>query len=351
MNNRIFKALLLTCFYTMTSYSQTIEEIVTAFKSKDFKKTINISKQYIESYPDDFNALLALGKSYNSLSKHKEAISYLEKAKKNSVKDWQFSWVYIELIKANFAIGNLKESRENYEIALQYKGTKNSKKELKSIAFIFGYDNFYNDWETLETDNIIFHFQKGTDIESKKIFMERRENAFVKINSFFNSNLPKKIDFFVWNSNNDAIKLLKKPLGFTKPQFCISHNRTNQTLGHELTHNISFWLKDKKKITRFINEGISVYFDLSNRNKIEKAKNVLKKHKTNFTIKNFWVKDKEFPEEILYPVAGAFVEHLISFDKEKFLHLCKNQTFQNAQIIYGTEFENLIKTFNEKTHK
>ena len=333
---------------SIACYSQK-SEMSSAFKNKEFEKVIELGKQIIESDPNDFDGLLGIGKSYNILNEFNSAIPYLEKAKVYAEKNWQLSWSNIELMESYFAIGNIERSKEYYERALEFDGTKNSKKKLKSLALLFGFDNEYKNWETLETKNISFHFQKGTSINDKENYINGRENAFSNINAFFSSVLPKKIDFFVWESNDEAIRVLNKSLGFTKPKYCISHNRDNQTKGHEIAHNISFWLDKTHNRNRLINEGIGVYFDQTKSNRLQKAKIVVENQKIN--IKELWVNGDNYSEKIFYPVAGAFVENLILIDKKKFLELCKNQSYKNAELIYGIELEKIIYDFNKKLNK
>lgn len=320
-----------------------------AFKNKEFEKVIELGKQVIESEPNNFDGLLGIGKAYNILNEFENAIAYLEKAMNCSEQDWQFAWSNIELMESNFAIGNIEQAKKYYKKSLEYKGTKNSTKKLRRLALLYGFDKVYENWETSETENITFHFQKGISIVDKENYMNEREKAFLKINTFFSSDLPKKIDFFVWKSNDEAIKVLNKSLGFTIPKYCVSHNRDNQTKGHEIAHNISFWLDKTNKRNRLINEGIGVYFDQTNSNRIEKAKKAIQNQKMD--IKELWVNGNKSSEQILYPIAGAFVEHLISLDKEKFLKLCQNQSYENAELIYGSELKKIMAEFNKKLNK
>ncbi|WP_418602140.1 tetratricopeptide repeat protein [Hwangdonia sp.] len=347
MTKILLQIIFLTVF-CVSGYSQKSEMSI-AFKNKEFEKVIKLGKQLIESEPNDFDGLLGIGKAYNILNEFNNAIPYLEKAINCSEKDWQFAWSNIELMESNFAIGNLDKAKEYYNKSLEYKGTKNSTKKLKGLALLYGFDEVYENWKILETDNIIFHFQNGTSIIDKENYIKERENAFLNINTFFSSDLPKKIDFFVWKSNEEAMKVLNTSLGFSKPKYCISHNRDNQTKGHEIAHNISFWLDKANTRNRLINEGIGVYFDQTNTNRLEKAKKVIQNQKID--IKELWINGKDYPENILYPIAGAFIKCLVLNDKEKFLELCKKQSYENAELIYGTELEKIISEFNENLNK
>tara|TARA_R110001583_G_C5565427_1_gene401565 strand:+ start:52 stop:1125 length:1074 start_codon:yes stop_codon:yes gene_type:complete len=347
MTKILLQIIFLTVF-CISGYSQK-SEMSNAFKNKEFEKVIKLGKELVESEPKDFDGLLGIGKAYNILNEFNNAIPYLEKAINYSEKDWQFAWSNIELMESNFAIGNIEKAKEFYKKSLEYKGTKNSTKKLKGLALLFGFDKVYENWKTLETDNITFHFQNGTSIIDKENYIKERENAFLNINIFFSSYLPKKIDFFVWKSNDEAVKILNKSLGFTNPKYCISHNRDNQTKGHEIAHNISFWLDNTNNSNRLINEGIGVYFDQTNSDRIQNAKNTLQSKKID--IKEIWLNPNQYSEEILYPIAGAFIENLVLIDKLKFLELCKNQTYENAELIYGKELGKIILDFNNKLNK
>ena len=46
----------------------------------------------------------------------------------------------------------------------------------------------------------------------------------------------------------------------------------NQSAGHEIAHNISYWRNANNQKTRFINEGIGVYFDQNKNDKLKLAK-------------------------------------------------------------------------------
>ncbi|GGH48209.1 hypothetical protein IA57_04330 [Mangrovimonas yunxiaonensis] len=324
-------------------------EMSNAFKNKEFEKVIELGKQVLESEPNDFDGLLGIGKAYNFLNKFENANTYLEKAINCAKQDWQFAWANIELMESNFAIGKIEQAKKYYKKSLEYKGTKNSTKKLRGLALLFGFDKVYENWEIMETENIIFHFQNSNSIPNKEKYIAERQKAFSNINAFFQSELPKKIDFFVWKSNEEAIKVLNKSLGFTEPKYCISHNRDNQTKGHEITHSISFWLDKANKRNRLINEGIGVYFDQTNMNRLEKAKKETQNQKID--IKDFWNNGNNYSEQILYPVAGAFVEYLILLDKKKFLELCKNQSYENAELIYGAELKKIISEFNKQLNK
>lgn len=112
-----------------------------------------------------------------------------------------------------------------------------------------------------------------------------------------------------------------------------------------MTHIISYYLTDNPIRKRFINEGISVAFDLTNENKLDLA--LKSKGQENFnksiSIVEAWNNPKQYPEWVYYPFAGEFIKRLIAqCGKEKFLVFATNQTCENAQKIYGELLDNII---------
>lgn len=82
---------------------------------------------------------------------------------------------------------------------------------------------------------------------------------------------------------------------------------------------------------------------MNNDDKFKIAKEVYKIHPID--IKKTWQENLEIDEDILYPISGAFVQYLIKYDKEKFLTLNDNQTYENAKKIYGDKIDSLINDF------
>lgn len=316
------------------------------FWKGNYDITIEIGKQILETEPNDFETILFLARAEDEKGNFKNAIPYLESAKKLITEDWQKSWTFLELAKNYFGTGKIEDAKLYYNEALKIKGTKNSEKELKKFGMLSGLDEFYKKWKTKETKNIIFHYENTINEDDIERITKTRQIAFEEINTFFNSNLPKKIDFFVWNLKESFNPTLNVNLGFSNPIFCISHNRLNQTPGHEIAHNISYWKNNNNIRTKFINEGIGVCFD---QQKNEKLKIAQETYKTNLIdIKEIWKKQTKLGDDILYPISGAFVYFLIDYNKEKFLKLTENQTYENAEKIYGEDTDNLIDNFIKK---
>lgn len=319
-------------------------EMAENFSKHNFDRTIEIAKEILKSEPDDFETILMVARAENEKGDFKYAIPYLEKAKTLMKEDWQKSWTILETAKNNFGNGNLEIAEQNYNEALKINGTKNSMKNLKNFGMLTGLDEFYKNWKVKESTNIIFHFENGINEKDMERIVVTRQKAFDEINSFFKSNLPKKIDFFVWNLAESFNPILNTNLGFSNPVFSISHNRFNQTPGHEIAHNISFWRNNNTVRTQLINEGIGVCFDQQKNDKLRIGQEVYKNNPID--IKEIWENNLKINDDVLYPIAGVFVEYLIKYDKEKFLKLTENQTYENASKLYDGKIDEIIENFN-----
>ena len=322
------------------------KEMMEAIMKKQPDKAIEIGQKLLQTDPNSFETNFLFSKAYNEKYDFKNALTFIEKSQNLTKEDWQKSWILVESIQTYYGLGKITEAKSIYEKAKQIKGTKNSETELKYWGILLGFDDLYKDWKTVESQNLIFHFQSSISDEKIKFIVKSRQDAFENINSVFNSKLPKKIDFFVWDLESNFNSYLNKNLGFTKPEFCISHNRINQSAGHEIAHNISHWTNSQNTKTRFINEGIGVFFDQNNINKLKLAQEA--NINNPITIKKMWENGNEVDESLLYPISGAFIEFLFKYNKEKFLKLAENQTYESAKKIYDGKIDKLIEEFNKK---
>lgn len=328
--------------FSTSCFSQK-DELYYLINNGQYEKAIEIGKGLLISEPDSFNTYLSLLKAYNGYCDYENAQKYIDKSLELSKANWQYSWAYIEATNAYFGTGIVKKARKMYEKAKIYEGTKNSVKALNSLSLLFGFDDLYNDWEKVETENMIFHFQNGISKNDIDYIVKSRQSAFEEINSFFQSKFPKKIDFFVWNQSESFNTYLNTNLGFSNPKFCISHIRMKQSKGHEIAHNISFWYNKNNNRNGFINEGIGVCFDLEKNDKFQNAKEIYNKNQID--IKEIWKNPSISKESILYPLSGAFVCFLKDYDKSKFLKLVDDQSYESAEKIYEGKIDELINDF------
>ena len=315
-----------------------------------FKRTDDLLKK--DSNEPTVNLLK--GRALVDLGKFNEGKPFIEKAiEYDNNKSWRKAWGLNYLALINFNSGNQLEAKLNLESCLLMNATKNVSKMAKSILMLFGLDQHYDNWTIVETENYVFHFPPNTAVTNIDSFINIREEAFESVNKFFTITIPKKIDFIAWNENEDARDNGIPQLGFSKPEYCLIHSRYNQTLGHEITHIISHYYSEKQIISRFINEGISVAFDLTNEDKLKSAKK--QKLEDNFdgsiSILEAWNDPKKYSEWVYYPFAGEFIKRLLEKGgKEKFLKLVSNQTYESAKKIYGNTLLKIIDELEEEVN-
>jgi hypothetical protein len=225
------------------------------------------------------------------------------------------------------------------------------KKEDNSIQPTGSYDTLGIHWAVVEETNIIYYFQDfSTQSGYAKDYVAAHESAYTNLNAVFKAQLPQKLRFFIWADANLAAQLLGYQLGFTVPKQCVCHVRPNQTIGHEMTHALVYWSGGipPTAVTRFVNEGVAVAFDLNTNNKMETAKAALAGQSVQ-SVRDFWYGSAQSAsEEIFYPVAGAFMDFLYKKNlPSQFSALLKNQTITSAENIYSKgQMDALIAEFD-----
>ena len=346
---KIFTSIFILTSIISSGQNAAIEDLWKLYNSQDLKTVIEKAKPLIEKDPNNVDLNLLMGRSFADQADFKNALPYLELTVKNDNNNsWQKAWALSYLGTCYFMLQDYNNSESSLNDCIKLNATKNATNTAYGQALLFGFNEFYKTWKIVETDNFRFHFQdmSATGVEK---YISEREVAYKEINGFFKSTLPKKIDFFVWESREDAMKVLHANLGFSKPNFCIVHLYYQPTIGHEMTHVISNYTTEIKNKTRFINEGIAVCFDLSNQDKLKLLKDYIAANNKQVAIKDCWENGDKYGEEILYPLSGLFVKELIdSFGKEKFLEFFKNQTYDNAKLVFGNKLDLIIEELEKK---
>lgn len=346
MKTKLTFFLLFICFI-VNGQSLQEQELKDLYATETIDQIIDKANEHLKSAPGNLYYNLVLGLAFTDKGKYEEAVPLLQNVidKDNS---WKKAWGFFYLGRCFYMLSEFEKSESALKSCIKLDASKDATENATRGIGFYGYDSFYNSWTIKESKNIRFHFQ-NMSVQAIKQYIESRDNAFNEINRFFESSLPKKIDFYVWNSRDDASRIVHSDLGFADPSCCIIHSYFQQTKGHELTHVISNYTSAISKKTRFINEGTAVCFDQTNQNELKKVKYWIRTNDKKIEIKEIWKNGREYPEEILYPLAGLFVQELIEkYGKEKFLEFFKNQTYENAQLVYGMELFIFIKEFENK---
>jgi hypothetical protein len=198
-------------------------------------------------------------------------------------------------------------------------------------------------WSVVETDHFRFHFPAEPRVDPAK-FTAQEERAFEQLRGTFTGSLPGKINFYVWNTSQDGERVLGRPLGFSEPRLLLIHATGTQTPGHELTHVLLFHSIHQESTNQFITEGTAVAFDLTPRDRVALARTIMRRNGVKaVSIPELWEQPARLSAEVMYPIAGAFVERLAARGgKERLLRLLRTQTLADARTIYGAELDRIV---------
>jgi len=205
----------------------------------------------------------------------------------------------------------------------------------------------YPGWSVVETEHFRFEFPPAP-VTSPAVFAAAEERAYARLHEIFPASLPAKIHFFVWNSNEQAQPVLGATLGFSNPSELLIHATYDQTPGHELTHVLVYHAVRPEVARRFFQEGTAIAFDLTDRDRIALARAAVTRAGGRYgSVTEIIAADAAAGDDILYPVAGAFVERLAARGgHDRLLQFLKNQSSANARAVYGADFERIMREFD-----
>lgn len=343
---KLFLTILIHSSLITFGQNSSIDDLWKLYNSHAYQSVIDKATPLLENDPNNIDLNLLIGRSFADLGEFKNARTFLEFVVSNDKNNsWRKAWALSNLGTCYFILQDYEKSEFSLNECIQLNATKNATNSSYGQTLLFGFHAFYKTWKMVETDNFRFHFQNMSDTDIEK-YITQREKAYIEINEFFKSALPKKMDFYVWESRDDAKKTLRADLGFAKPIFCVVHTHYQQTIGHEMTHIIAHYSTNVSTITKFINEGTAVNFDLSSQDRIKKVNDWIQKTNQKIDILDIWNNGDDYEEEILYPLSGLFVRELIAnFGREKFLEFFGNQTYDNAKLVFGDKLDQLINEF------
>jgi len=326
--------------------SQTTVEMIQLFNKGKYSKVIKQASSAWQKDTTNIETSLLLGRTYTELKKFNIAIPYLNKVLHANSMGW--AWAEIYLGKCYIGLNQKEDAIKYFESAIRRNETKNSRQSATVLLAKIKGENNFKKWETIKCRHFKFHFQNKSVIADFKTFIENHDKAFDSINKFFKCRLVRKINYYIWNDRDLAEIVLGKSIGFAVSSTLTIHSGNNQSVGHEMTHVLNFRAFFPSYSSRFINEGIAVYFDLDPRDKIAKA--IKRNHGEHFSIYSMW-DDKKMEEGRLYAIGGAFIQFLMQKGTPKQMkQLLSNQTLDNAMKIYPhfgtltTEFESLFFT-------
>lgn len=250
------------------------------------------------------------------------------------------AWYDLWLVSIQYFLGNHEAAAHALEHCEDVNLSVEQRRLKDKFSALFGFHPAYQNWTIYETENIVFHYRVDENSKTRlDEFALSRQAAFTKINEFFNCRLERKIDFFLWDSQDEAFSVLNRYLGFAIGQYYLVHNALNQTVGHELSHIITYYLDGSEEIIPLICEGAAVLFDQSGRDNLAFTKRMMEKnHVEKADVKALWQNFFSLSSGVSYPLAAVFSETLLKeFGKEHYLELMRHQTYEGACSVLGKE--------------
>lgn len=336
--------LLLAFFIKINPVSgQTTQEAWELYSKRQYNAAYQAALTILSTERTSSEANLIAGRSLVAERKYKPGIDYLETVLKfPDVPNSSRAWALNDLGVSYFYLQDYVKSKQALEQSYQLNATKNATVHAGKYLRLLGLDPAFDTWIKKETPHFIFHFQDTVSVADMNAFMQNKERAFGNINSFFNAALPKKIDYFVWRKAEEAkIFLNTEIIAFSIPHLCLTHTTyDHHTVGHEMTHSISYYSTPSIRRNRLIAEGVCVYFDQSQNDNMKRLKDNIK---SPISVVSIWQNMAKAEDGIIYPLGGELVERLIeAFGREKFIAFLANQSYDNATKVFGSELNEVI---------
>jgi hypothetical protein len=347
MNKRVVVAIFLTCLFQVRGFNQMekIQQLNKLFTSGKYLNTCALADSFLILYPENRTFNLYRGMACVELSKFNEAVPYLQLASQITMDDSDTisSYALGYLACCNFMLHGDATAEETLKKAYKTNGTPHSEKFINSQSLLFGVEDFYDDWYSVCTQQVNFWFQ---DTVNRNIdeFITEHLHAYDSILAFFGSEIPRRINFFVWKSVEHAVETLYVKPAFASAVYCCIHSNFNESIGHELTHIISWYSSEIQHVSKLIFEGTAVCFDHTQRNRKEYVQAFITHHQLGeISLKALWNDWQNYPQELSYPLGGLLVEKIINtYGREKYLEFFPNQSYENALMVFGSGFEKLI---------
>jgi len=324
------------------------DELGELFQQKKYSEVISRGTEFIKKNKDDKLAYYLVGRSYVETGVPDSGTINLQRAiVLDDQSTYISAWSYAYLGLVNFLQDSIEPARINFQRCLELNKTENSSSFARTFLFGTKLNRNFNSWQVKESEHFIFHFQDTTGIKSVSGFISGREEAYRNIHRYFKADPPKKCEYYVWNSKDEAFNILKQKIGFTQANINLIHSHKEQTAGHEITHWLSYWSVKPLTTSRFVNEGLAVHFDQAHYDRLKMARQALAGYPYNGVL-DIWTKQNQVPANVLYAVAGAFMEYLHEKGTdEQFRNLLYEQTLPNAEKIYAAEWKQYCSRFDE----
>lgn len=334
--------------------AQDLAPLYTLYKNGMGAPLLARTERLLKDNPDHAELNQLHGRALVDSGSIREAIPFLEKAiAKDTNHGWITAWSMLYLAQARFLTDDYEGSRKILRDCIALRATENVTNTAQRFQFAIGQADYFSSWTHVETEHFRFHLQVKLPPEALKQYTEAREKSFVStLAALGGGKLPKKIDFIVWANRFEPMEKFRMNLGLADPQKSVVYCAMDNSVGHEMTHVITHHLTPAARLNKvgLINEGVAVHFDQNPRDDLQAARAFIERRMLNkVSLEDVWKNWNKYPDELSYPLAGAFVKELLTkYGTEKFRRLLLDQSLENARVIYGPQLDAFIHDFEQR---
>ena len=347
------RVLLLVCLLLSATASLAqqgpADELWKLYQQGRFEEVISQGKALINTGQATAQVQLAVGRSLTDTGGFAEAIVFLEGAVEGDRDHtWVYAWAQVYLGSCHRQLGDDQRARRAWISARDVAATRNATRSAVGNLNAFGLAERFDSWSRFTSDHFEFLFSDRLVDLDRPDFARRHEEAYWQISTWFGGGPTEPILFVVWAEQSEADEAGMPTLGFAKPELNLVHCLVEQTVGHEMTHVISYNALAPTVRTGLVNEGTAVHFDQSHRHRMETARAAVAAAEgvPVVTLAALWQDWSLLPGRASYPVAGAWIERLVEKGgKERFLKFFADQSLENARKVYGSDLEDWMRDF------
>lgn len=314
-----------------------------------FEEVIAQGKALINTGQGTAQVNLAVGRSLADTGSFAEAIVFLEGAVEGDRDHtWVYAWAQVYLGSCHWKQGDDQRARRAWIIARDVAATRNATRSAVGNLHAFGLAERFDSWSRFTSDHFRFLFSDRLVDLDRAAFARQHEDAYGRISKWFGGGPTESVLFVVWAEQTEADEAGMPPLGFAKPELNLVHCLVQQTVGHEMTHVISYNALAPTVRTGLVNEGTAVHFDQTHRDRMETARGAVAAAEgvPVVTVAALWQDWSLLPADVSYPLAGAWIEILIEKGgKERFLEFFADQGLEHARQVYGSDLEDWMQDF------
>ncbi len=230
----------------------TIDSLHQAIKDKliadDYRAAANIAITFLAANPDDALAWDQLTSAYRGLPNYDSSLYCGQRAialdKEQSIISCEVHY----FMGIDRYMKSDKEGVDNEFTATINEHTSDKlRKRVNGTRRIMGLDDTYAHWKTIETDNIIFHFQNKKHIDDADALMEKYEKEYTNVSNILPVTLPKKIDIFVWERDALTRNALAndEDIAYTNANYCVIHVAPDNNRSSQIVYILGHWQKNK----------------------------------------------------------------------------------------------------------